>query len=89
MIRLSWQALDRAQDSTPLSQPLLDRVDGLIFRFMDRAGGWHDQWPLENTLQPLSSPQAIDLFKDLPLAVEVNLDIQNFGRITRLYPLNQ
>lgn len=88
LLRLSWRVLDRAQDSAPISQPLLDRVDGVIFRFLDNAGVWHDQWPPEKTPQPVSPPSPFPA-RNLLLAVEVNLDIQNFGRITRLYPLNQ
>ena len=81
LLRLSWQVLDRAQDSAPISQMIIDQVNALDFRFLDNAGEWHDQWPLDNTAQATLIPQP------LPRAVEVAIDFQDLGRITRLYPL--
>ncbi len=81
-LRLSWQVLDRAQDSKPISQIMVDHVDGLHFRFLDDAGTWHDQWPLDSTTLVNSTVARV-----LPKAVEVEIDFPDLGRITRLYPL--
>ena len=47
------------------------------FRFLDAAGQWQTDWP------PLQSngPQALVL---RPRAVEVAMELKDFGRITRL-----
>ncbi len=94
LLRLSWQVLDRAEDSVPVSQAIVDGLDGFGFRFLDNNGAWHDDWPPTNTApmgttsSTTSVPQANGVMKfGIPRAVEVVLEFRNLGRITRLYPL--
>lgn len=88
LLRFSWKVLDRAQDNTPMAVPIIDRVevDGLTFRFLDANGIWHNQWPPDDTKQlPTDTP--ISTTSTMPRAVEMNLNLEDFGRITRLYPI--
>ncbi|CAK0746046.1 general secretion pathway protein J [Gammaproteobacteria bacterium] len=90
LFRVSWQVLDRAQDSNSISIPIIDRVNGLILRFMDIAEAWHDQWPPENTINSATvsaNPTIAAMIQALPKAVEIILDLQDLGRVTRLYPI--
>ncbi len=77
LLRSTWRVLDRAQDSAPQVAVLLDRVDAIELRFMDRKGEWHPQWPPANE----NSKPA---FAPIPRAVEFVLTLTDLGRINRL-----
>jgi general secretion pathway protein J len=75
--RAYWNALDRTLTTEPTSAVLLDKVRTASFRFMDQNQSWHDQWP------PLgySGPDAVRL---RPIAVEVTLELEDWGKLVRL-----
>ena len=75
--RAYWNALDRTLTTEPTSAVLLDKVRTASFRFMDQNQTWHDQWP------PLgySGPDAVRL---RPIAVEVTLELEDWGKLVRL-----
>jgi general secretion pathway protein J len=75
--RAYWNALDRTLTAEPTSAVLLENVRSVAFRFMDQNQSWHDQWP------PLgySGPDAGRL---RPIAVEITLDLEDWGKIVRL-----
>ena len=86
LIREYWATLDRAQDSEPLEQNLLDGVQSVSFRFLDDAQKWHTEWPPLGVTQAAGAGEA-----NLPLATEVTLDIEAWGEIRWLFrmPANQ
>jgi general secretion pathway protein J len=75
--RAYWNALDRTLTTEPTSALLLDKVRTASFRFMDQNQTWHEQWP------PLgySGPDAVRL---RPIAVEVTLELEDWGKLVRL-----
>jgi general secretion pathway protein J len=75
--RAYWNALDRTLTTEPTAAVLLDKVRTASFRFMDQNQTWHDQWP------PLgySGPDAARI---RPIAVEVTLDLEDWGKLVRL-----
>ena len=75
--RAYWNALDRTLTTEPTSAVLLDKVRTASFRFMDQNQTWHEQWP------PLgySGPDAARI---RPIAVEVTLDLEDWGKLVRL-----
>lgn len=78
LLRDTWRVLDRAQDSQPDSVALCADVNALQVRYLDHDQKWHDQWP------PLASDYSGPA---LPLAVEVTLELDDWGDIVRLVPL--
>ncbi|MFC4307540.1 type II secretion system minor pseudopilin GspJ [Steroidobacter flavus] len=77
LIREYWLALDRTMSSEPESAVMLDNVKSVKFRFMDANRTWHDQWP------PLGySPADAPWLR--PIAVEVTLDLEDWGELKRL-----
>ncbi len=78
LVRLSWTVLDRAQDSEPTDAELLAGVENIAVRFLDTEGVWHNLWP--DAIQA-AEPR----LGELPQGVEVTLDTERWGRITRLY----
>ncbi len=81
--RSHWQVLDRAQDSQPLSIPLLEQISAFRWRFLDEQQQWHEDWQLKTFKQ--LNPNA-----ELPrlVAVELTLNLEQWGQITRLFALN-
>ena len=77
LLRLSWPYLDRAQDAVPFPAKLLNEVKSIRFRFLDSDKQWHSIWPPANT-------QAGVLDK-IPMAMEVTLELNDWGRLTRLF----
>lgn len=77
LTRYSWNLLDRTPNAQPLGMPLVDNVTLVEVRFLDPAGEWHDQWP------PASAGIQGNPFL-MPGAVEVRMEIEDFGDIRRL-----
>lgn len=80
--RLSWPVLDRAPDSEALSQHLLPKISDIRWRYMDDKKQWHNQWPAS-----YSTGDASETKDALPLAIEVTLQSEQFGEISRLVVL--
>ncbi len=84
LYRFWWPSLDRAQDSQPLRNLLLDKgVESFSLRYLDRDRQWHEQWPPEIITGELSRQGN----KKMPLAIQVSLEITGWGRIERLFIL--
>lgn len=77
LMREYWLALDRTMTGEPESAVLLNGVERMELRFMDSNRTWHDQWP------PLgySAPDAPRL---RPIAVEITVELEDWGEIKRL-----
>lgn len=75
--RAYWNALDRTLTAEPTGAVLLKKVRTVSFRFMDQNQSWHDQWP------PLgySGP---DAGRVRPIAVEITVELEDWGKLVRL-----
>lgn len=80
IIRESWPVLDRAVATKPVSQTVLTGVDDFRLRFLDRDKEWQTSWPPE--AREASNDQRM-----LPQAIEVTLDLEDWGTIHRLFLL--
>ncbi|MEE8118761.1 MAG: type II secretion system minor pseudopilin GspJ [Gammaproteobacteria bacterium] len=78
--RLVWPVLDQAQDSLPYETVIFNDVDSLNLRFMDDQYNWHEQWPPPNV--SLVYPEAY-----MPIAVDVALNLNDWGTINRLFEI--
>ena len=81
--RTHWPELDVAQATVPIAQELLDHVKSVTFRYLTDAHQWTDQWPPATSvaLSPLAANPALRM---RPLAVEVTLELEDWGRIVRI-----
>ncbi len=75
--REHFTVLDATLSNEPVRRELIDRVKSVSVRFMDGQRQWQEQWP------PLNAPPAT-VARARPLAVEIKLDFEDFGEITRL-----
>jgi general secretion pathway protein J len=77
LLREYWVVLDRTLTGEPQRAELISRVKRMELRFMDGNRSWHEQWP------PLgySAPDAPQL---RPIAVEITLELEDWGEIKRI-----
>jgi general secretion pathway protein J len=77
LVRLHWSVMDRTLSTPPVRTELLDGVQNVEVRFLDTAGQWHLDWP------PLDQrgPQRLVA---RPRAVEFAIELEDFGRVSRL-----
>ncbi len=80
-IRHSWWVLDRTDEKPTLSQPLLDGVEEFELRFLDDKNKWNKEWPVPGSNEDTAQPQP------LPVAIEIVLELREWGRIRRLFRL--
>ena len=84
LVRYSWAVLDRAQDSEPLVQRLIEAVEQMQIRYLGVDNEWKEQWPDTETLaDPAIAPSP------LPRVVEVTIEHEMYGPIVWLFLLPQ
>lgn len=80
--RLFWPDLDRAQNVEPYETVLLDDVVNVEFRYLDVDGEWHEQWP-PLSVSDSQGASALEL-----IAIEFSLELNDWGKIVRLFKVN-
>lgn len=82
LTRNYWVMLDRTLATEPVRTVLLDRVKSVSLRFMTTNHRFTDQWPALAGGGPATiGPNAA---RTLPIAVEVTIELEDWGKITRL-----
>ncbi|MFZ0551449.1 MAG: type II secretion system minor pseudopilin GspJ [Steroidobacteraceae bacterium] len=82
LVREHWNVLDATLSSLPVKRNLLKHVRSASFQYMSMTRSWVNNWPPAAT----GGDGAQDsLFRMRPLAVQVTLDTQQWGRITRIF----
>lgn len=80
LVRYQWPVLDQAPDSEPLISEMIPNVETLSFRFLDEALKWHPQWPPEYFDTSTPADPAL-----LPKAVELTIELEDWGEVKRLF----
>ncbi len=74
-----WPMLDRTIATEPTRRKLLTGVRSVTFRFMDASRNWVENWPdTSQGAQGSPDPRA------RPAAIEVNIDLEDWGPIRRV-----
>ena len=81
--RYVWQVLDRAQDTLPVEQLLMDNIESMHIRYLTAVDEWKEQWPelIQNPDPGAESPV-------LPRAVEVAIEHEHYGPLVWLFQLS-
>jgi len=79
LLRRTWRALDRAQDTEPDEQKLVESMSRFAMRFLDQGNVWQERWP------PAAGQGQV--LPELPVAVEVQLELDELGTLTWLFSL--
>ena len=80
-----WPYVDMADDVPPLQLPLLKGVKQVRLRYLrpEAPLRWEQEWPVGLS----AGSGAIGASEALPLAVEITLELEEWGEITRLFML--
>jgi len=81
LLRQTWRVLDRAQDSLPDEQVLVENISRFSMRFLNADNEWLETWPSAAGLS--TAPER------LPQAVEVELELDRLGIINWIFRLPQ
>jgi general secretion pathway protein J len=84
LIRNYWVMLDRTLSTEPVRTVMLDEVKALTLRFMTPNRRFTDQWPALG-----GGPTGPNAARSLPVAVEITLELEDWGKITRLVEIVQ
>ena len=76
-----WNVLDPTLASTTVKRELLKHVKTLGIRYMDANRQWQEQWPPPTVAGVIAQETSLRL---RPIAVEITLDTEDWGTITRL-----
>jgi general secretion pathway protein J len=79
LLRRTWRVLDRAQDSQPDEQVLVENMIEFAMRFLDANREWQENWPPVTTQDTGGA--------GLPLAIEVKLELEDVGVLSWLFRL--
>ena len=77
LIRSHWPVLDRTLASESIDVEMMDKVKTLELRFMNRNRAWQEQWPG-------SGSQNSGSVDERPIAVEIAVELEDWGRIVRI-----
>jgi general secretion pathway protein J len=85
LIREYQTVLDATLSTVPVRQPLLTGVKQITFRYLDATRTWQNQWPVANPngATPGSIGPTLPL-RTRPLAIEVVIELQDFGSLRRV-----
>lgn len=78
LVRHARARPDAPDQVDPVRRRLLERVEDVALRFRDADGEWSPRWP------PLNAPDTVGA---LPRAVEVTLELADWGEVRRLVAL--
>jgi type II secretion system protein J len=77
--REHWPVLDAVMTTSTVRRELLDKVKSVTVRYMDVSFNWREQWPP----QALSGDPNANL-RLRPIAIEVTLELEDWGSIVRV-----
>jgi general secretion pathway protein J len=79
LIRSYYPVLDATSADVPVARTLIDRVKNFNLRFMDAGHNWQTAWPPT----VLGGPSQNVQLRVRPVAVEVTLELEDWGVIVR------
>ena len=80
--REHYPVLDYLLSTQPVKRELLTGVKSVTFRYMDVSRQWRDVWPP----QALAGDPNVNL-RARPIAVEVTLDLDDWGKLKRVFEI--
>jgi len=79
LIRQYYPVLDATLQDAVISRTLINHVQGFSLRFMDAGHNWQTQWPAT----AIAGSSSEILLRSRPVAVEVTLQLADWGLIVR------
>lgn len=80
LYRITWPYVDRAQDNLVIETLLIDNIEDVKLRFLNDNKEWNEDWPDINAAAGSNSQ---------PIAIEVTLQMNDWGEVVRLFKVLQ
>ncbi len=77
-----WNVLDPTLASTTIKRDLLAHVKTFTLRYLDVNHNWQPQWPPSTSCQGCATQE--QALRQRPLAVEITLETEDWGKIVRI-----
>jgi general secretion pathway protein J len=77
-----WNVLDPTLASTTIKHDLIEHVKTFTLRFLDVNHNWQPQWPPATSCQGCATQE--QALRQRPLAVEITLETDEWGKIVRI-----
>jgi len=86
LVREHWVSVDAALNSEPRQRVVLTRVKSVEVRFLDpTTRSWRNEWPARAAAGPVSPLTVDDFLLTRPLAIELTLVLEDWGRVQRIF----
>ena len=82
-----WPVLDATLANNTTRRELLTGVKSSAFRYMDFSRQWVDQWPVRNA--PLNPSDPGPGLRSRPMAIEATIELEDWGKIVRVFEVPQ
>ena len=73
-----FPVLDATQASIAVKRDLMTHLKSVSIRYMDLSKTWQPQWP------PVTNTTGITVQRSRPIAVEITLETEDWGKIIRV-----
>jgi general secretion pathway protein J len=88
LIREHWLAVDPALNTEPRQRVLITKVKSVELRFLDPVSrSWRTDWPATKATGQVTPAQEDILLRTRPLAIEITLVLEDWGRVQRLFEI--
>ncbi len=77
LLREYWNVTDAMQATEPVSRPVLGGVRSIVLRYMNASREWQDEWPPGDAVGTTG-------LRARPLAVEIVIELEDYGRLRRI-----
>jgi len=87
LVREHWVSVDPALNTEPRQRVLLTRVRSVELRFLDPGSrNWREDWPPAAPSGP-ANPLQVDQLMLRPLAIEITMVLEDWGRVLRVFEI--
>lgn len=88
LLREHWMSVDPALNAEPRQRTLLTKLKSVEIRFLDpQTRNWQKQWP-NGQVVGQAAPAVIDqTLRPRPLAIELTLVFEDWGRVQRIFEI--
>jgi general secretion pathway protein J len=88
LVREHWVSMDPVLNTEPRQRVILTRVKSIEVRFLDPVTrNWRTDWPPVTPNGPVGPMQVDEVLLLRPLAIEVSLVLEDWGRVHRLFEI--
>jgi general secretion pathway protein J len=88
LVREHWLSVDPALNAAPRQRVLLTKVKSVEMRFLDPVSrNWREDWPSVTSQGPVNPTNIDQLLRTRPLAIEITIVFEDWGRVQRLFEI--